>query len=67
MDKGKNSILKVMSCEEYIGKVLWLGHTFHFSAIDQQIEYTYFNMMTWPGVMQALKRAMVPVYSGGQQ
>lgn len=67
MEKGKNSVLGVRSCEESIGKLLWLGHTFHFPAIDQQIEYMHFNTMTWSGVMQALKRAMVPEYPGGQQ
>lgn len=67
MDKGQNSILGAKSCEEYIGKLLWFGHAFHTPAIDQQTEYMPFNMMMWSGVMQALKRAMVPVYPGGQQ
>lgn len=65
MDKGKNSILEAMSCEECVGKLLWLGHTFHFPAIGPQIEYMHSNMMTRYGVVQALKTATVPVYPGG--
>ena len=66
MGKGKNSILGAWSCEGNTGKLLWpgWGQTSLFPAIDHQIGYLRFNMVTWPGVTQALKTATLPIYPG---
>lgn len=66
MGKGKNSILGALSCEENIGKLLWpgWGQISLFPAIDQQIGSVHFNTVTWPGEMQTVKTATLPIYPG---